>query len=134
MEIIYRIQVRAAAVTILLIAGISLIFHLFIITGVIPFKYVWGGRLETYEQMITFEIISMGINGLIIFIASMKAQYIKPYFGKKTLKYFCGLFTVIFILNTLGNSVAISSLESKIATPLTFLMAVLFLRLTLDKS
>jgi len=119
--------------TILIIALLVFVFHLLIISDIIPYQYVWGGRLESNEQMLIFESFSMIINLFIIFIISIKGSYLRPYLSSKTVKVFLWIFSILFGLNTIGNLLSITSLEAIIATPITFILALMFLRLATEE-
>jgi hypothetical protein len=133
MNIIKKINTELAVNTILILAALVFVFHILIISGVIPYKYVWGGRLESNEQMLRFESISMIINLFIIFIVSIKGSYIRPYLSSKVVKVFLWIFSILFVLNTIGNLLSLNSLEAIIATPITFILALMFLRLATEK-
>ena len=130
---INKINFKLAVNTILLIAFFVLGFHTLIITGVIPYEYVWGGRLESFEQMLKFESISVMVNLLIIFIVGIKGSYFRPFLPKKTVTVVLWIFTIFFVLNTIGNIVSLNSLETIIATPITIILALLFFRLATEK-
>ena len=130
---IKKINIELAVNTILIIAALVIVFHILIISGVIPYQYVWGGRLESNEQMLRFESISMIINLFIIFIVSIKGNYIRPYLSSKVVKIFFWIFSILFVLNTIGNLLSLNSLEAIIATPITFILSLMFLRLATEK-
>jgi hypothetical protein len=130
---IKKINIELAVNTILIIAALVFVLHILIISGVIPYQYVWGGRLESNEQMLRFESISMIINLFIIFIVSIKGSYIRPYLSTKVVKVFLWIFSILFVINTIGNLLSIDSLEAIIATPITFILALMFLRLATEK-
>ena len=52
-------------------------FHLLILFSAIPFKIVWGDRLKDQAQMLTFEIVSVIINLIMIAIVGIKGGLIK---------------------------------------------------------
>ncbi len=130
---IKKIKIEFAVNTILILAALIFVFHMLIISGAIPYQYVWGGRLESNDQMIKFESISMIINLFVIFIVAIKGSYIRPYLSTKVVKFFLWIFSILFILNTIGNLLSLNSLETIIATPITFLLALMFLRLATEK-
>ena len=130
---IKKINIELAVNTILILAALVFVFHILIISGVIPYQYVWGGRLESNEQMLRFESISMIINLFIIFIVSIKGSYIRPYLSSRVVKVFLWIFSILFVLNTLGNLLSLNSLEAIIATPITFILALMFLRLATEE-
>lgn len=131
-KMIKKLKIEVAVHTILIIAALVLVFHLLVISCVIPYQYVWGGRLESTEQMLWFESISMIINLFIILIVSMKGNYIRSYLSNRVVKVFLWIFSILFILNTVGNLFSLTSLESIIATPITFVLAIMFLRLAIE--
>ena len=133
MNMIKKINIELAVNTILILAALVFVFHILIISGVIPYQYVWGGRLESNEQMLRFESISMIINLFIIFIVSIKGNYIRPYLSSKVVKVFFWIFSILFVLNTIGNLLSLNSLEAIIATPITFILALMFLRLATEE-
>lgn len=99
---------------------------------VIPFNIVWGGRLKTIDEMLVFEAISIIINGLIILVVAVKAKW---FTGKLPIKLINGMlwiFVTLFIINTVGNLNAITSLEMLIATPITALLAFLCWRIAIE--
>ncbi len=128
-----KIKFELAVKTILTTAILVLIFHSLVISGVIPYKYVWGGRLQSDEQILLFESISMIINLFILFTVAIKGSYIRPYLSSKVVKVTLWGFSILFLLNTAGNLVSLNSLESIIATPITFIIAIMFLRLATEK-
>ncbi|MCP5063052.1 MAG: hypothetical protein GY936_11400 [Ignavibacteriae bacterium] len=130
---IKKINIELAVNTILILAALVFVFHILIISGVIPYQYVWGGRLESNEQMLKFESISMIINLFIIFIVSIKGSYIRPYLSSRVVKVFLWIFSILFVLNTIGNLLSLNSLEAIIATPITFILALMFLRLATEE-
>jgi hypothetical protein len=83
--------------------------------------------------MYQFETVSMVINLVIIFIVSIKGGLIRPHLSNKIITIFLWIFAILFSLNTLGNILSLNSLEAYIATPITLISAIMFLRLALVK-
>ncbi|PCI03772.1 MAG: hypothetical protein COB79_00140 [Zetaproteobacteria bacterium] len=133
MSIKQMIKVKTAANTILVILFCVLVFHLLVLVGFIPFDTVWGGRLETQSQMYVFETVSIIINTIIMLVVSMKAGYIKAYLHMKIINTILWFLVVLFTLNTAGNILAMSWLETLIFTPLTLISAFLFYRMAIEK-
>jgi len=61
----------------LLLTLIVTAFHLGIIAKLIPYDVAWGGRLKTYSEMYTFEIISVFVNLFLISVLLIKGCYLK---------------------------------------------------------
>ncbi len=103
--------------------GVVLLFHLSIITGLVDFKLVWGGRLKTQEEMFVFESISLALNAYLLLIILQKANWIKQLFSPKVQNVSLWIFTVIFSLNTLGNLLANNLFEKIAGTAMTLVSA-----------
>lgn len=108
----------------ILIFTFTLVFHLLVITGIIPFDIVWGGRLKNQREMIVFETISLIINLFFLVVVLMKTAILKPNFSEKVLNVILRIMFGLFVLNTIGNFFSESSLERLIFTPVTFLLAI----------
>jgi hypothetical protein len=93
---------------------------------------VWGGRLENIDQMRLFELISIAINLFIIAMAAMKGGFVRSFLPEKVVRAILWGFTIMFTLNTIGNLLSETSLETIIFTPVTLLLAILFLRIALE--
>ncbi len=115
----------------LLILGLLILFHLLILSGIIPYSIVWGGRITDASEMVTFESISILVNLLIIYFVLVRGGHInfpKPELAQMVMWLICGL----FVLNTIGNLLSVSSLERAIFTPLTIVLSILTFRLGLN--
>ena len=110
-----------------------LVFHTLILTGVIPYGIVWAGKISTDAEMRKLEVVSILVNAFAILIMVLKADYIKHKIPAKILKAIIWLLAVLFSLNTIGNLFAESGFELYFFTPLTFILAVLCLRIVIDK-
>lgn len=99
--------------------GISLIYHFLILTQIVPYKYVWGGKLNSLSEMYLFESVSVAITLLAIAILASYAKIINQFMAKWIYKAVFAVFMVLFALNTLGNLVAETTFESMVFTPIT---------------
>ncbi|MCD8539445.1 MAG: hypothetical protein LRY55_06505 [Leadbetterella sp.] len=57
--------------------ALVIIFHILIITGIIPFSIVWGGKLESREDMFRFETVSLTVNTLFMIVLLVKKAYLR---------------------------------------------------------
>jgi len=108
------------------------VFHLFVLSGVVPYSIVWGGRLESTIQIYLFETISLAVTLAVIILAGIKGKFIKPYLPSKVVNFLLWVLAVLFAFNTIGNLFAESNLEMIIFTPLTFISAILFYRMAIE--
>ena len=103
---------------------VVIVFHFCILTKLIPYDIVWGGRLQSDTEMYLFETVSIMINLFLAIILMMKGNYIKFQFREKGINIVLWIFLVIFALNTLGNILAKTAFEKSFAV-LTLLFAIL---------
>ncbi len=130
---IKKVPFRFAVNSVLTIGVLVVIFHLLVILGVISYGSVWGGRLETREQMLSFEIVSILITIFLLTVVAMRGNYIPQYLPIKVTRLLLWLFAFLFALNTFGNLFSLSSTETLIATPITLFLTVMFVRLAVEK-
>lgn len=122
-----------ATVALLVLLLISLIFHLLIMTKIIPFDIIWGGKIKDASQMLLYETVSIIINILMILVIALDAKIIKSRMPHRLIKAFVLIMFVIFSLNTIGNFTSVNQFEKNIFTPLTFLLASLCFILFFNK-
>lgn len=60
-----------------------ILFHLCIITKIIPYDITWGGRLTNDTEMYVFETNSILINVFLSWVISMKGNLVKYKFSNK---------------------------------------------------
>ncbi len=125
------ISVQTAAKVLLALLLVVIIFHLLVLTGIIPYTIVWGGRLDDAGQMRVFEIVSITVNVLIISVVAIRAGYWRVPVRMGVVRGVLWVFVALFALNTFGNLLAESMWEKVIFTPLTFILALLCWRLAL---
>jgi hypothetical protein len=104
-----------------------------IMTGIIPFEIVWGGRLKDKSQMLTFETISVVVNLVMLTVVAIKAGILKTGINPVIIRIFLWIMFVIFFLNTIGNIFSNNELEKIIFTPLTLILSIFSLRLAISK-
>ena len=125
-------QKQAIIISIILLVMV-LIFHVLVLTETIPYTIVWAGKIRSIEEMRRFEIISICVNFFMILIFLLRANYVQNRILTKILNGVIWLLVVIFSLNTVGNLFAKSKFELYFFTPLTFILAILCLRIVMDK-
>jgi hypothetical protein len=126
----FRFAVNAQA----LLISMVIVFHLLVISGIIPYTIVWAGRLQSTRDMQLFESISILLNMVLLLVVTMKGSYIAAVVPQKVLNAILWVFIVLFSLNTIGNMMAKYTLETILFTPLTFVSAILCLRIVMEKA
>ncbi len=128
---IKRIKVRTAALTLLTLGACAIVFHVLVLAGVVPYRYVWGGRIEQASQMYVFEAVSIAVLLMVMALVAMRGGFMQSWVPRKVTTLALGALAILFALNTAGNMLAQTTLEMAIATPLTLISAVLCARLAL---
>lgn len=119
--------------SLLFIFSILILFHVLILCGFIPYTIVWGGRLNSYSQMIQFEIPSVIINLFMLFVVAVKAKKVKLNINQIIVRICLFAMSGLFLLNTLGNLVSKNEFEKTVFTPVTIVLAFLCFQLALAK-
>jgi hypothetical protein len=114
------------------IFSLSILFHLLVIMKVIPSTIVWGGRIENQQELLKFESISIILNVFFLLILLMINTTIKVKVKPIVFRLVLCLMSALFILNTIGNLLAKSSIETMIFTPVTILLSIFSLYLALN--
>lgn len=127
------ISQRVATLGLLTLFSLVIVFHILVLVQVIPYKIVWGGRLENDTQMIQFEGTSIALNLIMLALVAIYSGYLKWEINRRWIQLGMWIMVALFLLNTVGNLFAINDWERWIFTPLTFLLAVFSFRLAIDK-
>jgi hypothetical protein len=133
-----RISFPLAARVNIGIFGCLILFHLGIVVGIMLFDYVpadfvWGGRIQSKEQFISFEGISLVVQATCLFLTLIRAEYLR--LERLTNIAHGGMWVLfgIFALNTVGNILAKTAFE-KAFTVVTIILALCSLRLALENN
>lgn len=111
--------------TLLGIFTLVILFHISVITQIIPYTIVWAGKLNSAKEMYAFEITSIIINVFFVVILLLRAHYIKHTIPERLLNLILWMFLVLFMFNTIGNLMAETAFERFVFTPMTLLAAFL---------
>jgi len=128
---------RASQISLVLF-GIMALAHFCLIIGIVFFDYVrldilWGGRMETKEQLLVFEIVSFCVTLFCIFVVLVQSERLKAKWFQTASRISLWILFVLFLLNTVGNIIAKSSIEKSFAI-ITLLLAFLCLRMAMKPS
>ena len=93
----------------------NILFHLSILTKIIPYNITWGGRLTNDTEMYVFETISILMNVFLCWVLLMKGNLVQYKFPDRVVHTILWVFFVIFVLNTIGNIFAKTSFEKQFA-------------------
>jgi len=120
---------KATATALVFVFTGLMVFHLLILMSIIPYGSVWGGRLKSHTEMVTFETVSLLLNGAMLFITAVKAGYLQVGVHPTLIRVSFFVMAVLFFLNTIGNLFSTSPFEKIVFTPVTLLLSLISFRL-----
>ena len=132
------ISYRIATQFSLFLFGLLALFHLSVIFGIVIFNYapidfLWGGRMATTGQLLGFEVVSLVVILLCLFIVLVRSKRIRIPTLIGVSKAGLWLLFILFLINTIGNLLAKTTFE-KLFAILTALLAILCLRMALEST
>lgn len=104
----------AIKILIWLIATVTL-FHLAIITKIIPYEVTWAGKINNDAEMYVFESISILINLFLGFTLLIKGDYVLSFQTTRVVDIILWIFLLVFGLNTIGNLFAETLFEKSLS-------------------
>ncbi len=113
---------KIATYGLLLIFSITLVFHLLVIMGLLPYDMIWGGMLESRQQLFLFELFSIAVTLLFFWVVLAKSDLVRFNLSPRLSKGVLWAMVALFALNTVGNLLSLSSLEKILFTPVTILL------------
>lgn len=131
MKLLKGIPEKFAAGFLLLQIVLITVFHVLVLLNVISFKLVWGGRIESRNQLVVMESISFFVNVFLFWIIAQRGAYFRKQWSDKNLRVTLYIMSFMFLLNTLGNAVAIHAFEKYVFGSLTFVSSIFCLRLAI---
>lgn len=128
------ITAKLAGKTLLLLLILLSVFHLLVVFSIIPSSIVWGGQTgNSTSNLVVLELVSPLITLVFILIIALKSGYLKINKFTKSINIGVWVIGVFFLLNTIGNITSAVIIENLVFGPLTLIMAILALRLALEK-
>ncbi len=123
---------KAVKISVIIMVAVTL-FNLLVIVGVFPYSMVWGGRLQSKEEMVVFELISIATNVLCVVLILGKSKWLLSSYYK-LFNVLIWLLPVLNLLGIMGNMASTSNIERALFVPVTIVMFVLTLRIALEKN
>ena len=120
---------RFAINGLLTILSLVVVFHLLVMTGVVPYGIVWGGNLKEYSQMLTFEAVSIVLNLVMLAVVAVYAGMLKVKVNPLLIRIAIWIMFALFLINTVGNIFSKNEMERIIFTPITLVLSIFCLRL-----
>lgn len=132
-EFQYPMTQKSACNAMIVILISALLLHFSILTQLIDYRNVWGGKLANEMEMYVFETISICFNAFLLFTILQKAGYIKQHFSNKVISIVLWSFVFVFGINTIGNLFANNLFEQIAGTAVTLISSILCFVIVRDK-
>ena len=124
-----RVTARFAANALLAAFAALAVFHVCVLSGVMPVDMVWGGRAaNTGQGLIVLEVVALIVTLLFAAIVAARVGYVGASRLAPAVRIGMWVVFVYFLLSILGNLASTSALERAIFTPTSAVLAVLALR------
>lgn len=109
------------------------VFHLSVLSNLVPYEIVWGGRSRDAADFLFFEGVALGIAGFFLIatrlrVSSLRARWIAV-LTRTIMWVMFGFFAINTVTNLLGRSV----FEKAVFAPASLFMALLAFRLAAKK-
>ncbi len=125
---------RVAGRGLLTLIAILSVYHILLLSGMLPPVAAWGGRVaELPANLQTLELFALGI---LLFFSLLILGHLRRWGGRFAwlFRVGCGVIAAYFSLNVVLNLMALGLLERLLFTPLSFMMAVFAWWLVLARS
>ena len=125
------IDARVAATVLLIGLAALAVFHILAMIGLVPADMVWGGRAE--GNVFAMELSALLVALLFGLLVAVRTGDVVAPGLRRVARIGMWVMVVFFTLSIIGNLASTSSLERAIFTPLSVILAVMALRLALEK-
>ncbi len=115
---------KISFLTLVIVLGLTIVFHLLMITGVFPMDLVWGGTMIDRRDFYIMESISISVNILFILVILGRSGFLTWTLSTRFYIVAVWIIAALFTLNTVGNILSHNKTESLIFTPVTLLLTV----------
>ena len=113
----------------MIIFGLLIVFHLLVISGVIPYDIVWAGKIQSRTELLRMETVSLILLGLSTAIVALKTGLININIPQLVIDVGMWVLLALFVLNTIGNFLAESPIEKYGFSILTIIISYLIFKL-----
>jgi hypothetical protein len=128
------ISTRTAGYILLAALCLLAMFHLLVLVRVVPMTLVWGGRaVDAPVNPLLLEVVSLVVTLLFCLVVVARIGQFRSAALQTAGRYCIWLVFIYFTFNIVGNLVSLSSLESLIFTPVSVVLAILALRLAIER-
>ena len=122
-------SVEFIGLLLMMIFGVLIVFHLLVISGVIPYDIVWAGKIQSPTELLRMETVSLILLGLSTAMVALKIRLININIPQLVIDVGMWVLLALFVLNTIGNFLAESPVEKYGFSILTIIISYLLFKL-----
>lgn len=112
-------------IALIAIFSVTIILHVLIVLRLIPYSFIWGGRLKSDRQMYVFEAFSISFNAVFLILMMIIAGWLNFPISAQFIKVLLWVMMILFALNSVGNLFSTTKLERVVFTPVTIIITIL---------
>jgi hypothetical protein len=128
------ISPRGAANVLLVGLSALVVFHVLMLSGVLPAEIAWGGRAGgSMGSLALLEIVGLIVTVLFAAVVAAKVGYLGSRPAGRAVNVTMWIVFGYFALNVAANLASTSSLERAIFTPVSVVLAAFALRLAVSR-
>lgn len=127
------VSARLSANILLVSLALLVVFHILVLSGIVPYQVVWGGRVNNGLSMLLAEAVAIFITLLFALIVALKTGYFRVKRSKTAVNVGMWVFFAYLLLNTIGNLASGVTLEKLVLAPVTLILAFFAFRLAIEK-
>lgn len=112
-------------IALIAIFSATIVLHVLVVMRLIPYSFIWGGRLKSDRQMYAFEAFSISLNALFLMLMMTLAGWLNFPVSAQFIRVLLWIMMILFALNSVGNLFSKTKLERFVFTPVTIIIALL---------
>ena len=126
------VRIAANAATVLFV--VTIVLQLLLASGILPISMAWGGRQPVLTTSLRIaSLAAAALLGFFIYVIRRRAGLVGDMPIPLTIKVLSWFITVFLSLNTLGNLASSSTGEKILFAPISFLLAISCLIVSISK-
>lgn len=129
-----KVDFHAAGNLLTVLLLMLVIFHLSVLSKLVPDEIVWGGRSRNAEDFLFFEGLALGIAGFFLIVTRLRVSSMRGRWLTVSTRTIMWVMFIFFAINTVTNLMGRSVFEKAVFAPASLLMALLAFRLTAKKN
>ncbi len=111
-------------IALIAIFSATIILHVLVVLRLIPYSFIWGGRLKSDRQMYVFEAFSIILNAVFLILMMTLAGWLNFPVSAQFIKVLLWIMMILFALNSVGNLFSKTKLERVVFTPVTIIITI----------